>query len=121
MDTDFLAIERKLQREKRLLDAEVKINALMGLLFSKGLITESEFAAETERVKSSEKYDFDVHEAEVDIEVFRAMLDLGVEEATRRYELLYGKEWAENDGEQKGENEESCLSRRKRQRCGLRA
>ena len=46
------------------------------LLVSKGLITKAELARETERVKSSEKYDFDVHEAERDIEVFRAMLDL---------------------------------------------
>ncbi len=42
MHTDLIVMKRKLQREKRLLDAEVKIDALVSLLVSKGLITEAE-------------------------------------------------------------------------------
>ena len=41
MDTDLIAVERKLNRVKRLLDAEIKIDVLAGLLVSKGVITEA--------------------------------------------------------------------------------
>ena len=46
MDTDLIAVERKLDRVKRLLDAEVMIDVLSGLLVSKGIITEGELAGE---------------------------------------------------------------------------
>ncbi len=92
IDTDLIAVKRKLDRVKRLLDAEVMIDVLSGLLVSKGIITEGELARETAIVRSSEKYDFDVHEAETDIEVFRAMLDLCVKEEARKHGLLYAKE-----------------------------
>ena len=87
MHADLLMMEQKLQREKRLLDAEVMIDVLTRLLVSKGLITEGELAGETAIVKSSEKYDFDVHEAEINVRVFSAMLDLCVKEETRIYGL----------------------------------
>ena len=52
MDTDLIAVERKLDRVKRLLDAEIMIDVLAGLLVSKGIITDSELVSETARVKS---------------------------------------------------------------------
>lgn len=87
MHTDFLALEQKLQREKRLLDAEVMIDVLARVLVSKGIITEAELASETAIVKSTEKYDFDVHETEVAAKVFSAMLDTCLKEETRLYGL----------------------------------
>ena len=88
MDTDLIAVERKLDRVKRLLDAEVMIDVLSGLLVSKGIITEDELAGETARVKSTEKYDFDIHEAEEDIKVFRVMRNTEAEEIARMHDLL---------------------------------
>lgn len=44
------------------MNVEVKTDALVRLLVSKGIITETELAAETAIVKSSEKYEFDVQE-----------------------------------------------------------
>ena len=88
MDTDLLAVEQKLDRVKRLLDAEIMIDVLAGLLVSKGIITEAELADATARVKSSEKYDFDIHEAEEDIKVFRVMRNTEAEELARMHNLL---------------------------------
>ena len=88
MDTDLIAVERKLDRVKRLLDAEIMIDVLAGLLVSKGIITDSELVGETARVKSTEKYDFDIHEAEEDIKVFRVMRNTEAEEIARMHGLL---------------------------------
>ena len=88
IDTDLIAVERKLDRVKRLLDAEIKIDVLSGLLVSKGIITECELAGETARVKSTEKYDFDIHEAEEDIKVFRVMRNTQAEEIAKMHDLL---------------------------------
>ena len=88
MHTDFLALEQKLQREKRLLDAEVMIDVLARVLVSKGIMTEAELASETAIVKSSEKYDFDVHEADIGAKVFSIMLDTCVKEEARMHGLL---------------------------------
>ena len=78
------------------------IDVLTRLLVSKGLITEAELARETAIVKSNEKYEFDVHDAEIDIEVFRAMLALCAKEEARMHGLVY------TDDKQK--KEDTCSS-----------
>lgn len=85
MDIGWIMMEQKLRRIKRLLDAEVKIDALVSLLVSKGIITEGELAVETASVKSTEKYDFDVYEADANIKVFSAMLDTCVKKEGQIY------------------------------------
>ena len=111
MDTDLITVERKLDRVKRLLDAEIMIDVLTGLLVSKGIITEGELAGETARVKSSEKYDFDIHEAEEDIKVFRVMRNTEAEEIARMHDLLKEdgtlKTFAELVAEERRTNDET--------------
>ena len=88
MSTDLIAEEHKLQRIKRLLDAEVMIDVLAGLLVSKGITTEAEIANAMAKMKATEKYDFDVHEAEENINVFNAMMDTCLKERARLNGLL---------------------------------
>ena len=88
MDTDLIAVEHKLERIKRLLNAEVMIDVIAGLLVSKGIITEAEIADATAKMKATEKYDYDVHEAEENIEVFNAMMDTCLKERARFHGLL---------------------------------
>ena len=88
MSTDLIAEEHKLQRIKRLLDAEVMIDVLAGLLVSKGITTEAEIANAMAKMKATEKYDFDVHEAEENINVFNAMMDTCLKERARLSGLL---------------------------------
>ena len=88
MNIDLIAMEHKLQRVKRLLDAEVMIDVLVRLLVSKGIITEAELFAEMAKVKATDKYDFYVREAEENIKVFSAMLDTCMKEEARIYGLL---------------------------------
>ena len=83
MTTDLIILEHKLERIKRLLDAEVMIDVLTELLISKGITTADEITSAVTKMKSSEKYSFDVHEAEIDIEVFRFMMREGATEAAR--------------------------------------
>lgn len=64
------------------------IDVLSGLLVSKGIITEAELADETVKVKATEKYDFDVHEADENIKVFTAMQDTCLKERARYHGLL---------------------------------
>ena len=75
--------EGDLERYKRLMDISVMIDAIAELLISKGITTADEIASAVSKMKSSEKYDFDVHEAETDIEVFRFMMREGVKEEAR--------------------------------------
>ena len=88
MHLDMIALEYKLQRVKRLLDAEVAIEALSGLLVSKGIITPEELIGETAKVKATEKYDFDVRETEEDLKVYRLMEETEVKERARLHNLL---------------------------------
>ena len=98
MHTDLIVLERKLLREKRLLDVEVMIDVLARLWVWKGIITDGELASRTVSVKSTDKYDFYVHEAEEDIMVFSAMLDTCIKEEARMHGMLNG------DGTFKKEN-----------------
>ena len=88
MNIDLIAMEHKLQRVKRLLDAEVMIDVLVRLLVSKGIITEAELFEEMAKVKATDKYDFYVHDAEENINVFSAMWDTCVKEEARIHGLL---------------------------------
>lgn len=88
MYTDLITEEHKLDRVKRLLDAEVMIDAIVNLLTSRGIITKAELDVETAKVKASQKYSFDVHEAEENIEVFSAMVDTCLKERARLHGTL---------------------------------
>lgn len=93
-------LEEDLDRVKRFLDVEVMIAALVGLLVSKGIITDDELDNAVKTVKRVSNYDFEIHEAEEDIEVFRLMMDTGAKERLRMNGLL------NEDGTMKKENEE---------------
>lgn len=88
MYMDLITEEYKLQRVKRLLDAEVKIDAIVNLLLSKGVITMGELDDATTKMETSERYNFYVHEAEEDIKVFNAMMDTCLKERARLHGLL---------------------------------
>ena len=79
MHAKLFALEENLERFKRLIDASVMIDVIVSLLISKGITTEDEIALATAKMKSSDKYEFEVHEAERDCKVFSLMMRKGVE------------------------------------------
>ena len=88
MHAKLCMFERDLELHKMLIDASMMTDVIVKLLISKGIATEDEISSETARVKSSEKYDFKVDEAERDIKVFRQMQRAGAEAESRALGLM---------------------------------
>ena len=53
---ELIELQEEAARRKKLAEASLKINVIMELLLSKGIITDEEIANETARIKSSDDY-----------------------------------------------------------------
>ena len=53
---ELIELKEEAARRKKLAEASLRINVIMELLLSKGIITDEEIANETARIKSSDDY-----------------------------------------------------------------